>query len=42
MGSVNLYSIDVPYSSFDIEGVKFDQPKLDYENVDKQKMKQRQ
>ena len=38
MGSVNLYSIDVPYNSFDIEGVKFDQSKLDYEKADKQKM----
>ena len=39
MGSVNLYPIDVPYNSSEVEDtVKFNQSKLDYEDPDKQKM----
>ena len=38
-GSVNLYPIDVPYNSSEVEdAVKFNQSKLDYEDPDKQKM----
>ena len=41
MGSVqfNLYPIDMPYNSFEVDGnVNFDPSKLDYENLDKVKM----
>ena len=39
MGSVNLYPIDMPYNSFEVnENVNFDPSKLDYENPNKAKM----
>ena len=34
MGSVNLYPIDVPYDTFEVDDqVKFDPSKLDYDSL---------
>ena len=39
LGSVNFYSIDMPYYSSEVdENVWLDASKLDYENSDKTKM----
>ena len=41
MGFVNLTSIDVTEDNFEVEGdIPFDPSKLDYENPDKEKMRQ--
>lgn len=40
MGSVNLLTIDIPEKTLEIDGVAFDTPKRDYENLDKEKMAQ--
>ena len=40
-GSVNLTSIDITEDNFEVEGgIPFDPSKLDYENPDKEKMRQ--
>ena len=41
MGSVNLSSIDITEDNFEVEGgIPFNPSKLDYENPDKEKMRQ--
>ena len=41
MGSVNLTSIDITEDNFKVEGgIPSDPSKLDYENPDKEKMRQ--
>ena len=40
MGSLNLLPIDISEETFEVDGVRFDPSKLDYDNPDKEKMAQ--
>ena len=40
MGSVNLVPIGIPEDSFKVEGGKFDPSKLDFDNSEKEKMRE--
>ena len=40
MSSLNLLPIDISEETFEVDGVRFDPSKLDYDNPDKEKMTQ--